>query len=319
MGLGLAQRLKEVLLKPYRPLFARISAVYELIQKAPREVHRNSCLVADLLIDRIKTNPAMTLRDSEFAVFSQWGEDGILQYLIARVPIENQTFIEFGVEDYLEANTRFLLMHQNWSGLVIDGSEAQVDAIKRQDVYWRHDLTAVHAFITRENINELIGGRFHGDVGVLSIDVDGNDYWVWEAIEVVSPRIVICEYNSVFGAKRAVTVPYDPKFFRTEAHFSNLYFGASLPALHHLATRKGYVFVGCTKAGNDAFFVRQDLAHHCTALTVEEGYIFSKARESRNSEGRFDFVSGEERLKVIAHLNVFDVEQQKLVRLAEVT
>ncbi len=311
------KRIKEFLLRPYRPLFARISAVYEQIQKSTREVHRNSFLVADLLIDRIRTNPAMTLRESEFAVFSQSGQDGILQYLLARVPIENQTFIEFGVEDYLEANTRFLMMRQNWSGLVIDGSEGRIEAIKKQEIYWRHDLLAMSAFVTRENINELIAKRFRGDVGLLSIDVDGNDYWIWEAIDVVSPRIVICEFNSVFGAKRAVTVPYDPKFFRTSAHSSNLYFGASLPALVRLAAKKGYVFVGCTLAGNDAFFVRGDVAADVKALTAEEGYVLSKARESRNLDGEYSFVSGGDRISLIADLEVFDVEHGKTVRLAE--
>ena len=316
--LPLTQRVKEFFLRPYRPLFARLSAVHDQVQKSTREVHRNSCLVADLLIDRIRTNPALTLREAEFAVFSQWGEDGILQYLISRVPIAEQTFIEFGVEDYLEANTRFLLVHQNWSGLVLDGNPAQTDAIKKQDIYWRHDLTALPAFITRENINALIAQRFRGDVGVMSVDVDGNDYWIWEAIDVVSPRIVICEFNSVFGVKRAVTVPYDPEFFRTTAHHSNLYFGASLPALHRLAERKGYVFVGCTRAGNDAFFVRRDVAQNVRALTAEEGYVLSKARESRDAAGHYNFVSGADRLPLIAHLEVFDVDLQKNVRLAEV-
>ena len=270
-----------------------------------------------MLINNMRANRTIKLCDSEFAVFSQWGEDGIIQYLIDRVPLETKTFIEFGVEDYTESNTRFLMMHDNWSGLVMDGSKSNIEAIKKRDLYWRYDLTAICAFITRENINELLGKCFRGDVGILSIDIDGNDYWVWEAIEVVSPRIVICEYNSVFGTKRAVAIPYDQEFFRTSAHYSNLYFGASLPALHRLAIQKGYVFVGCTKAGNDAFFVRKDVAKNVTALTVEEGYVLSKARESRDPDGQATFVSGEDRLRLIANMEVFDIEHQKLLRLAD--
>jgi hypothetical protein len=305
---ALIERLHGQLMAQHEAIFGRVLA-------GLGATHKNSCLVADLLIERIRANPAMTLRDSEFSVFSQWGEDGILQYLLSRVPMAEETFVEFGVENYTEANTRFLLVHRNWSGLILDGSEAHIDAIKRQDIHWQHDLTAIHAFITRDNINELIARRFRGDLGILSIDVDGNDYWIWEAIDVVSPRIVVCEYNSVFGAQRAITVPYDPKFFRTAAHHSSLYFGASLPALCRLAERKGYVFVGCTRAGNDAFFVRQDVAGKVPVVSVEEGYVLSKYRESRDEKRRLTYLSSEERRKAIAHLEVFDLDQQKMVPL----
>jgi hypothetical protein len=307
--------IKALLARVHAPMAAQHEAIFGRTEAAIAAAHKNSCLVADLLIARIRSEPAMTLRDAEFAVFSQWGEDGILQWLLARVPIESETFVEFGVENYTEANTRFLLAHQNWSGLIIDGSEAHIDAIKRQGIHWQHDLTPIHAFITRDNINELIARRFRGDLGVLSIDVDGNDYWIWEAIDVVSPRIVVCEYNSVFGAQRAVTAPYDPKFIRTAAHHSNLYFGASLPALCRLAARKGYVFAGCTRAGNDAFFVRQDVAEKVPAVPVEEGYVLSKCRESRDEQGRLTFLAREERRKAIAHLEVFDLDRQKVVPL----
>ena len=95
-----------------------------------------------------------------------------------------------------------------------------------------HDLKPVPAFVTAENINTLIRDNgFAGEVGILSIDIDGNDYWVWKAISCVQADIVICEYNSRFGSERAVTIPYDPNFYRTEAHSSNLYFGASIRAL----------------------------------------------------------------------------------------
>jgi hypothetical protein len=311
----LARAIRALLERLHGRLMAQHEAIYGRTEMAIAAVQRESRLVADLLIHRIRTDPALTLREAEFAVFSQWGEDGILQWLLARVPIAEETFVEFGVENYTEANTRFLLAHLNWSGLVIDGSEAHIDAIKRQPIHWQHDLTAVHAFITRENINELIARRFLGDIAVLSIDVDGNDYWIWEAIDVVSPRIVVCEYNSVFGCERAITVPYDPQFFRTAAHYSNLYFGASLPALCRLAERKGYVFAGCTRAGNDAFFVRRDVAGKVPALTANEGYVLSKVRESRDRDGKLSFVSGADRLKLIADCEVFDVDQGKVVPL----
>ena len=117
------------------------------------------------------------LRESEFRTFSQWGEDGIIQRLIRTVPIERRLFVEFGVQDYSEANTRFLLLHDNWSGLVMDGDEANIESIRRSDLFWRHNLKAHRAFITRENIDELLRANgVEGDIGLLSIDIDGNDY-----------------------------------------------------------------------------------------------------------------------------------------------
>ena len=180
---------------------------------------------------------------NEFRVFSQWGEDGILQFLLRHVPVTRKVFVEFGVQNYTESNTRFLLIKDNWSGLVLDGSEADIDFIKQDPIYWRYNLKAICAFITRENINGLLRDNgLTGEIGLLSVDIDGNDYWVWEQIDVVQPAIVIVEYNSRFGSQRAVTVPYDPAFVREKAHFSCAYYGASLPALVALGRRKGYAF-----------------------------------------------------------------------------
>lgn len=189
-------------------------------------------------------------------MFSQWGEDGIIQWLIRQIPIQNETFIEFGVEDYRESNTRFLLEENNWSGMIIDGSKQNIELVKKEDLYWRYDLNAIKAFITRENINELLmRSRFDKDLGLLSIDIDGNDYWVWEKINVVEPRIVICEYNPIFGSNRAVSVPYRADFYRTKAHYSNLFFGCSLKALVMLAEQKGYTFIGTNSNACNAFLL----------------------------------------------------------------
>lgn len=250
----------------------------------------------------------VTLQDAEFKVFSQWGEDGIIQFLIGKCNIEPKTFIEFGVENYQEANTRFLLKYNNWKGLIIDGSSRHIDYVMADSISWRHDLTAVAAFITKENVNGLfLKAGFKGKIGILSVDIDGNDYWVWEAISVVEPMIVIAEYNSYFGNDRAISTPYDPAFYRTNAHYSNLYFGASLPALCHLAEKKGFALVGCTSAGNNAFFVKKEHLNGLRPLSHQEGYVESLARESRNPEGKLTFVGGDDRLKLIAGLPVVNV------------
>lgn len=279
----------------------------------------NMFLNAKLNIDRInKLTNINNISDTEFKVFSQWGEDGIIQYLINKIPIEHKIFVEFGVENYTEANTRFLLMNNNWKGLIIDGSKKNIDYVKSDDRYWKHDLQAVCSFITRENINDLIrNANIEGDIGLLSIDIDGNDYWVFENIDVIKPRIIICEYNSIFGAEQEVSVPYKQDFYRTKEHYSNLYFGASILSLCKLADKKGYYFIGSTSAGNDAFFVRKDLCENLKDVSPREGYVESRFRESRNENGELSFISGKSRLKLIENMELYDFRSLKNVKIKD--
>lgn len=277
-------------------------------------------LLGKLLIERNRSlSGSVSLREAEFKVFSQWGEDGIIQYLIQRVEIPNKVFIEFGVEDYREACTRFLLINDNWSGLVMDASKENVDFIKQGDIYWRYDLKAVCSFITRENINQLINKNIkEKDTGLLVIDIDGNDYWIWKAINAVSPRIVVCEYNGILGNEHFITVPYDEKFARHKKHYSNLYCGASLPALCFLAEEKGYVFAGCNSNGNNAFFVRKDVCPF-PALDYKKGFVLPKFRESRSRDNKLTYLSGKDRIKAIRDMEVFDVKLNKNVLIKDIT
>lgn len=219
---------------------------------------------------RQKTRIA-SLDDVEFRVYSQWGEDGIIDWLVERIDVSAERFVEFGVESYVESNTRFLLKQRNWKGLVIDRSEEYVRLIKNDEISWRHDLTALAHFITRDNINALFTrGGFAGPIGLLSIDIDGMDYWVWERVSAVRPDIVICEYNAAFGDVHPLTIPHNADFERFKAHHSGCYFGASIDALCRLAARKGYSLVGTNSAGCNAFFV---LNEHYAKL---EGQIADK-------------------------------------------
>lgn len=251
------------------------------------------------------------LRDHEFQVFSQNGEDGILHFLSRHVRVPRKIFVEFGVENYTEANTRFLLTNAGWSGLVLDGGAENIGYIRRDPIFWKHNLKAHQAFITRENINALLADNgVTGDIGLLSVDIDGNDYWVWEAINAVTPAIVVVEYNSRFGPDRAVTTPYDPAFQRTRAHFSNIYYGASLRALCLLGARKGFEFVGCNSAGNNAFFVRRDLLPpKIREVSCEDGFVAAQFRESRDERGRLNFLTPAEEQKILATLPLVEVEK----------
>lgn len=248
------------------------------------------------------------LEEVEFQVFSQRGEDGIIQYIINQIEIPNKIFVEFGVEDYTESNTRFLLINNNWSGLVIDGAKENINFIKNDFIYWKYDITAYHSFVTKENINDLINKYTNcTDIGLLSIDIDGNDYWIWDAISTIQPRIVVCEYNSAFGKLEPVSVPYEPGFQRTKSHYSNLYFGASLAAFCHLAGKKGYDFIGTAGSGVNAFFVRKDISGPFRKYTADDGFRFSANRDSKDENGRLTFLQHNERLPIIKNMPVIDV------------
>ena len=257
---------------------------------------------------------------AEFKVSSQWGEDGIIEHLVRHVPIEREIFVEFGVQDYREANTRFLLMNRNWAGLVIDGSPENISVVKRDSIYWRFNLKAECAFITRDNIDQMITGQgISGDIGLLSVDIDGNDYWVWEAIRSVSPRVVVAEYNALFGATATVSVPYDPAFQRNQAHYSNLYWGCSLAALVHLGKAKGYTLVGCNSAGNNAFFVRNDVSGQLSAQDSAIAFRPAKFRESRNEDGSLSFVGPEQAIDTIGHLTLTNVTDGSQILVGELS
>ena len=247
------------------------------------------------------------LADSEFRVFSQWGEDGIIQFLLRHVEVERKLFVEFGADEYnKESNTRFLLTNDNWAGLVIDGGQEHIDRLKQTRAYWLYNLKAVRAFITRENINRLLEENgVVGEIGLLSIDIDGNDYWVWKAVEVVSPVIVVVEYNYRFGGEVAVTIPYDERFERARAHPSKTYFGASLKALCLLAESKGYAFVGCNSNGVNAFFVRRDrLPASVKEVTPEEGFVEAGFTEVFEADGEVVKKSPREEMQLLQSLGL---------------
>ena len=284
-----------------------------------REIETNRILAAKSLIHQLHgSGNVQTLQGSEFTVFSQWGEDGIIQYLLRHVPIENDIFVEFGVESYQESNTRFLLVNNNWSGLVIDGDSANISFIRSDPICCYHDLKTDCAFITKDNINALLERNgISGDIGLLSIDIDGNDYWVWESIHTIRPRIVVCEYNSLWGDKLSVSIPYDPAFDRTRAHYSNLYFGASITALATLAEAKGYSLVGSNTAGNNLFFVRDDLMGDFQAVTPKDAWVQSRFRESRDDSGRLTFLPFPDRLRQVAGMPLINLDDGRQYTVGE--
>lgn len=250
----LANRAKTLLGPLYAPIRMRLAGIADQQQ-------RNAILLGQILAQRGRSGvPLERLNEAEFSVFSQFGEDGVIQHLVSSISVPDRTFVEIGVDNYFESNTRFLLLADKWRGLIVDGSAAQIESVARSELSWRTQLTAVSSFVTRENVNELLErAGVRSDIGLFSLDVDGNDYWIWEALTATRARIVVCEMNPAFGCELPITIPYDPRFVRRTDRGRGVYFGASLAALDAVASKKGYTLVGATSEGVNAFFVRNDV------------------------------------------------------------
>lgn len=191
-----------------------------------------------------------------YRCFSQNEEDGILDEIFRRIGVTSRTFVEFGVEHGLENNTLALLV-AGWRGVWIECDHAAVQSIREafREPLEERLLVVEEAMVTAEGIEEIFQRTgVPEEPDLLSIDIDGNDYWVWKAIRRTRPRVVVVEYNASFGRSARVAVPYDPAArWNGSSHF-----GASLAAFEALARDKGYALVGCTLNGVNAFFVRTD-------------------------------------------------------------
>lgn len=284
------------------------------------DINKILALQGQILAELNKQKNSKNIQDFEFQVFSQNGEDGIIQYLINKINIKNKIFVEFGVENYKESNTRYLLTNNNWSGLILDSNENLLKDIRKTEIGWKNDLKAISAFITKDNINDLIlSSGINGDIGLLSIDVDGNDYWIFSAIDCITPQILIMEYNSIFGPKANVTIPYKEDFYRTKAHFSNLYWGASIAALTKLANEKGYDLIGSNSFGNNIFFVRKDCNNIGLSLTPQEAYVKSKYKEARNELGQLTYINThKEGLELIKDCPVLDLNSNTMSKIKDI-
>jgi len=285
------------------------------LNKLQNEIYENRILLGKQLSIEIKKMPVTTkIEETEFKVFSQWGDDGIIQFLINNIDISSKRFIEFGVEDFTESNCRFLLMNDNWSGLVIDGSQSNINYIKKDQISWKYDLLAHCEFIKKDNINRIFKENgFEGDIGILSIDIDGNDYYIWDQIDTVTPDIVIVEYNSVFG-HRPISVPYNDNFYILDAHFSHLYFGASLQGFNQLAKQKGYSFVGCNSTGINAYFIKTSKLNGIPIRDVEKDFVKSKFKQSRGKNKQLTYLNYDQSQEILKGLDVYNVIDEKIVK-----
>lgn len=203
--------------------------------------------------------------DTGFKAYSQTDEDGLLLFIFSLIGTTNRKCAEICASDGIECNTANLLINHGWTGLLFDGN---AELVRRGRAFYQANRstyvappTFVCGWITRNNINDLLRQNgFAGEIDLLSLDMDGVDYWVWEAIDAISPRVVVVEYQDIVGPDRALTVPYAEDFNAAQYPSTDgmpNFAGASLMAFVKLARRKGYRLVGCNRYGYNAFFVKQ--------------------------------------------------------------
>jgi len=261
--------LPEFVLKPLRPY---LRAILDTRANTALASHALYTMQREALLSNDRNSDRKRLLVHGFRGYSQHDEDGMIQEIFKRIGISKRVFVEFGVGDGTENNTLYLML-SGWRGLWIDGSEANATAIRNRfsSFVQAEQLTFVRRFVERDSINDLIGqAHVSGEIDLLSIDIDGNDYWVWETISVVQPRAVVIEYNAVFRPPLAIVAEYKRDFVWD----GTSYYGASLKALETLGSRKGYALVGCSLSGINAFFVRQDLVrdNFCAPFTAENHF-----------------------------------------------
>lgn len=220
-------------------------------------------------LDRASLPYPQRLTAHRFGSFSQGGEDGIILTLLDAIGQQSRRFIDIGCSDH-GWNTGFLPEELGWSGLMVDRDLARIEVTRAR--FPQPEIAVEAITVTRDNINHLIESHQCHDADVMSIDVDGNDYWLWDALTAARPRLVVVEYNAAFGPERAVSVPYDPNRNWDDAAVEFRYTGASLRAFEFLAQRKGYRLVTCEPDGANAFFLRTDSAPEIPGLTSRQAF-----------------------------------------------
>jgi len=265
------------------------------------------------------------IQEIELKIFSQNGEDGILDYILTKLRlIPNSTnFIEIGVGDYRESNTRFIYNRFHPKGVIIDCIDNMEQKVKPHVNLWKGDLRICNAQVNTKNINEILKNYCDYEIDVFSLDIDSIDYWIIEKLQKNISKIFIAEYNPVFGPNLKVTVPNIDGFDRTKYHYSNLCYGMSLRALIDIMKTKNYYFIGTNLQKMNAFFVSNDFKknQYFDKINILElnQYTNSNIRDSRDINYNLNFLSGNKKLKEIENCEVINLENdnQELIKIKD--
>ena len=202
------------------------------------------------------------------------------------IGVKKFNFIEIGVQDSIECNSTNLLLNLNWSGAQFEGCKESYEDGKRffkKKGVKKNQCQLINKFVNAENVNSLIKTGIKGEIDFFSLDIDGNDYWVWKSISIIKPRLVVLEYNASFGEKSSLTIPYNSKFVWDNKDEKRFFYGASLKALKKISKKKGYNLVCVDSKGINAFFVRKDLVKNTVLkkIKTENLFVYNKEHNAK--------------------------------------
>jgi hypothetical protein len=288
---------------------------YRIISKFIKSV-KYSLGVSHFLNMRNKYKKIKNINDLDYKIYSQNGEDGIIDYLLHSLKIYKPKFIEIGVGDYTECNSRFFFERTSPKGLIIDCIKNFKLKVKKNIKLWKGDLTIIEKFVNSENIIEILKEKnFLNNLDFFSLDVDGVDYWILKKFPKNFSKICVIEFNSNFGPDKEITVPNIKNFDRTKYHYSNLCYGASLKALVKLMEKKNFVFVGTNLDRVNAFFVSKKYIKMINLRIPKKKnlktFTYSNLRESRDKKNNLNYLSGNNKLKIIKNCKVIDLSKKK--------
>lgn len=241
-------------------------------------------------------------QDVGFRVYSQVDEDGLLLYIFSLIGFSNKILVDIACGVPYGANSTNLICNLGFTGLLVEGNADSVEAAKQ--FYAFHPDSCIFPpkqeclWVTAENINSIITDNgISGEIDLFSLDVDGVDYWLWENLSVVRPRVVIAEAATYWGNEKSVTIPYNPKFDRFNIHPD--YMGASIPAFIKLGRKKGYRLVACNRYGYNIIFVRDDIGSDVLPeISVDECFYFLSAELKQKREERLKSIINYEWVEV---------------------
>ncbi len=271
-----------------------------------------------LLIQQSIYGKVSDIQQVECKVFSQHGEDGIINYLLVKIGIIRPNFIEIGVGDYTEANTRFLYDRFYPKGIIIDCEKNLKEKIISNTNFWKGSLLPIEKNIDTKNINEIIANNCDFNIDLFSIDIDGIDYWIIDKLDLSNVKIFIAEYNPIYGADMEVTVPNLKNFNRKDYHYSNLCYGMSLMALNNIMVKKNFYFIGTNSTRNNAFFVSEKFkqSEYFPNITIKnlDYYTDFNYRESRDKKNKLNYISGKNRINEIKDCHVIDIQDNNKIK-----
>ena len=263
------------------------------------------------------------LTETEVKIFSQNGEDGIINYLVNKLKLDSKNFVEIGVGNYRESNTRFLYNKYHPKGLIIDYIDDMRKKVKPFVNLWKGDLRICNKQINSENILDILNNNCDYEIDLFSIDIDSIDYWIIKKLKNNISKIFVAEYNPVFGAELEVTVPNISGFERSKYHYSYLCYGMSLKALINLMDQKGYYFIGTNLQKINAFFILKEFKKEDFFKNIKikslDNYTSSNIRDSRDKNNNLNYLSGDKKFKEIEECEVINVKDNKreLVKLKD--